>query len=124
MIKSVLVVDDDKICNFLTVNALKKVDERVKIDVVLNGFEAIKKLKENNSFPDLILLDINMPVMDGIDFLRNYKSEGFEGKAKIAIYTSSIREVDKYQTLEYDDVFDYINKPISREKIINLIKQL
>ncbi|MAW64994.1 MAG: response regulator [Flavobacteriales bacterium] len=124
MIKSVLIVDDDNICNFLTINALKKAGVRGKIDVVLNGLEAIKKLKENNSFPNLILLDINMPVMDGIDFLRNYKSEGFEGKTKIAMYTSSIREIDKYQALEYEDVFDFINKPISQKKLINLIKQL
>lgn len=124
MIKSVLIVDDDNICNFLTINALKKAGVRGKIDVVLNGLEAIKKLKENNSFPNLILLDINMPVMDGIDFLRNYKSEGFEGKTKIAMYTSSIREIDKYQALKYEDVFDFINKPISQKKLINLIKQL
>ena len=124
MIKSVLIVDDDNICNFLTINALKKAGVRGKIDVVLNGLEAIKKLKENNSFPNLILLDINMPVMDGIDFLRNYKSEGFEGKTKIAMYTSSIREIDKNQALEYEDVFDFINKPISQKKLINLIKQL
>jgi CheY-like chemotaxis protein len=59
MIKSVLVVDDDEICNFLTVNALKKADVKGVIDVALNGLEAINKLKKNNYFPDLILLDIN-----------------------------------------------------------------
>ncbi len=124
MIKSVLVVDDDNICNFLTVKALKKANIKGDIDVVLNGLEAINRLKENNTFPDLILLDINMPVMDGIDFLRQYKSEGFEGKTKIAMYTSSIREIDKFKALEYEDVFDFIHKPISQEKLINLIKQL
>ncbi len=124
MIKSVLVVDDDNICNFLTVKALKKANIKGDIDVVLNGLEAINRLKENNTFPDLILLDINMPVMDGIDFLRQYKSEGFEGKTKIAMYTSSIREIDKFKALEYKDVFDFIHKPISQEKLINLIKQL
>ena len=124
MIKSVLVVDDDNICNFLTVKALKIANIKGDIDVVLNGLEAINRLKENNTFPDLILLDINMPVMDGIDFLRQYKSEGFEGKTKIAMYTSSIREIDKFKALEYEDVFDFIHKPISQEKLINLIKQL
>tara|TARA_B100001769_G_C22079928_1_gene581808 strand:+ start:448 stop:822 length:375 start_codon:yes stop_codon:yes gene_type:complete len=124
MIKSVLVVDDDNICNFLTIKALKKANIKGDIDVVLNGLEAINRLKENNTFPDLILLDINMPVMDGIDFLRQYKSEGFEGKTKIAMYTSSIREIDKFKALEYEDVFDFIHKPISQEKLINLIKQL
>ena len=124
MIKSVLVVDDDNICNFLTVRALKKANIKGDIDVVLNGLEAINRLKENNTFPDLILLDINMPVMDGIDFLRQYKSEGFEGKTKIAMYTSSIREIDKFKALEYEDVFDFIHKPISYEKLVNIIKEI
>jgi hypothetical protein len=51
MIKSVLVVDDDNICNFLTVKALKKASIKGNIDVVLNGLEAINRLKENNTFP-------------------------------------------------------------------------
>ena len=122
MIKSVLIVDDDEICNFLTVNALRKADVKWVIYIALNGLEAMNKLKKNNSFPDLILLDINMPVMDGIDFLRNYKSEGFEGKTKIAMYTSSVRKIDKSQVLKYKDVFDFIHKPISQDKLINLVK--
>jgi CheY-like chemotaxis protein len=122
MIKSVLIVDDDEICNFLTVNALRKADVKGVINIALNGLEAINKLKKNNSFPDLILLDINMPVMDGIDFLKNYKSEGFEGKTKIAMYTSSVRKIDKSQVLKHKDVFDFIHKPISQDKLINLVK--
>jgi CheY-like chemotaxis protein len=124
MIKSILVVDDDQICNFLTVNALKKAGVKGNIDVVLNGLEAINKLKEKNIFPDLILLDINMPVMDGIGFLKNYKFEGFEGKTKIVMYTSSVREIDKYQAFEYKDVFDFIQKPISQKQVVRLIKEI
>ena len=124
MNKSILVVDDDKICNFLTVNALKKVGIKGNIDVVMNGLEAIKKLKESSTFPDLILLDINMPIMDGMDFLKNYTSEGFEGRTKIAMYTSSIREADKNKAFQYNDVFEFINKPISHQKLVNIIKEI
>ena len=124
MNKSILVVDDDKICNFLTVNALKKAGVKGNIDVVMNGLEAINKLKESSTFPDLILLDINMPVMDGMDFLKNYISEGFEGRTKIAMYTSSIREADKNQALQYSDVFEFINKPISHQKLVNIVKEI
>lgn len=124
MNKSILVVDDDKICNFLTVNALKKAGVKGNIDVVMNGLEAINILKESSTFPDLILLDINMPVMDGMDFLKNYISEGFEGRTKIAMYTSSIREADKNQALQYSDVFEFINKPISHQKLVNIVKEI
>jgi len=53
--------------HFLTVNALKKAGGFGDIEVVINGLEAINLLKETPQFADLILLDINMPVMDGLD---------------------------------------------------------
>ena len=81
-------------------------------------------MKETPQFPDLILLDINMPVMDGLDFLKTFKSEGFEGKSKIAIYTSSIREADKEVAFRYKDVFDFINKPLTNEKLIDLVNKI
>ncbi len=124
MTKSILVVDDDKICNFLTVNALKKAGIEGDIDVVINGLEAINKLKDAFNFPDLILLDINMPIMDGLDFLKTYRENGFEGKSKIAMYTSSIREADKEIAFQYNDVFDFINKPLTHEKLLDLINRL
>lgn len=124
MTKSVLVVDDDKICNFLTVNALKKAGIDGDIEVMINGFDAIKFLKNLDTFPDLILLDINMPIMDGLEFLKTYCNEGFQGKTKIAMYTSSIREADKEIAFKYDDVFEFINKPLTHEKLLDLINKL
>jgi len=124
MQKSVLVIDDDKICNFLTVNALKKAGINGKIEVAINGFEAIKLLKDLEVFPDLILLDINMPIMGGLEFLSNYETQGFLGKTKIAMYTSSIREADKKIAFKYKDVFEFINKPLTHEKLIDLINKI
>jgi|TARA_B110000261_G_C13031171_1_gene336327 CheY-like chemotaxis protein len=124
MLKSVLVIDDDKICNFLTVNALKKTGINGQIEVVINGLEAINLLKEVEIFPDLILLDINMPIMGGLEFLNNYKTLGFLGKTKIAIYTSSIRETDKKIAFKFPDVVKFINKPLTQEKLIDLLNKV
>tara|TARA_B110000211_G_C13799378_1_gene429852 strand:- start:205 stop:579 length:375 start_codon:yes stop_codon:yes gene_type:complete len=124
MTKSVLVIDDDKICNFLTVNALKKAGINGDIEVVINGLEAINFLKAIENFPDLILLDINMPIMDGLEFLKNYENNGFLGRTKIAMYTSSIREADKQVAFKYSDVFDFINKPLTHEKLIDLVNKI
>ncbi len=124
MLKSVLVIDDDKICNFLTVNALKKTGINGQIEVAINGLEAINLLKKAKIFPDLILLDINMPIMGGLEFLNNYKTLGFLGKTKIAIYTSSIREADKKIAFKFPDVVKFINKPLTQEKLIDLLNKI
>lgn len=116
MTESILIVDDDKICNFITLNAFKKAGLK-NVFVAVNGDDALKKLKEAEKFPDLILLDINMPVMNGFEFLENYQKEGFEGQSKIVMYTSSIRESEKKYSLQFKDVCDFVNKPISREQI-------
>ena len=93
-----------------------------------NGKEAYDHLsiiiKENKSLPDIILLDINMPIMGGLEFLSNYETQGFLGKTKIAMYTSSIREADKKIAFKYKDVFEFINKPLTHEKLIDLINKI
>lgn len=124
MTKNVLVVDDDKICNFLTVNALKKAGIQGDINVTINGIEALSFLNEAKPFPDLILLDINMPIMDGLEFLKQFQINGFTGRCKIVMYTSSIRHTDKDQAFQYSDVFDFINKPLTYDKLYELIQKI
>lgn len=124
MIKSVLVIDDDKILSFLTVNSFKQSGKINDIKVAYDGLEALDLLKKTDQFPDFILLDISMPKMDGFEFMEEYYKLGFQNKSKIAIYTSSIEEADKEKAKKYSDIIDFIIKPLSAEKLSEIITEL
>jgi CheY-like chemotaxis protein len=112
---------------------IKKSGITDNIQTVLNGKEAIdfitnkgKFEKEDQVFPQpmLTLLDINMPVMDGWEFLEAYHNleEHQKGKIIIIMLTTSLNPDDKKRAQEIDEVSDFKNKPMSLE-IINDIMQ-
>jgi len=124
MSKSVLLIDDDKVLNFLTANAFKRSEHVTEVFVAYDGIEALHLLDELEEPLDFILLDISMPNMDGFQFLKNYYEKGLNSSAKIAIYTSSIEEADKYKAAEFKDVIDFIVKPLSNEKLDEILAEL
>ena len=124
MSKSVLLVDDDKVLNFLTANAFKRSEQVTEVLVAYDGIEALHLLDELDEPLDFILLDISMPNMDGFQFLENYYKQGLNSSAKIAIYTSSIEEADKHKASKFKDVIDFIVKPLSNEKLEEILTKL
>ncbi len=125
-INCVLLVDDDNINNFINERLLKKLNITHNVKVAMNGEEALDFLKSNaeNLFPELILLDINMPVMDGFEFLQEYKKTNFNGKQQpyIIMLTTSTNpnDVDK---VKKSDVAGYINKPLTEPKIMEIVQK-
>jgi CheY-like chemotaxis protein len=124
MSKSVLLIDDDKVLNFLTANALKRSEHVTEVYVAYDGMEAFDILKSLDEPLDFILLDISMPNMDGFAFLKQYYDLGFSNQAKIAIYTSSIEEADKKKATKFADVIDFIVKPLSIEKLDEILAKI
>jgi CheY-like chemotaxis protein len=129
---SILLVDDDEINNFISVKLIKKTLLNTEISTCLNGKFAIDQLVDiQNSnpdeLPDYILLDINMPIMNGWEFLDEYKRLGLDpkGKTKIYIISSSVFNNDINKAKSYPLVKDFISKPLSIEKIrevLDLVK--
>lgn len=119
-----MLVDDDEINNFISVKLIKKTLLNTEISTCLNGKFAIEQLLEikNTSpdqLPDYILLDINMPIMNGWEFLDEYIRHDIDstGKVKIFIISSSVFNNDINKAKSYTLVKDFISKPLSVDKI-------
>ena len=126
---SVLLVDDDEINNFISIKLIKKALLSTEIIACLNGKYAIDQLVEiqkndPNKLPDYILLDINMPIMNGWEFLDEYKRLNIDpcGKTKIFIISSSVFSNDINKARSYPLVKDFISKPLNVDKIVELFK--
>jgi CheY-like chemotaxis protein len=127
-IDSVLLVDDDSICNFISTSLLKHLHVTEDIHAVTNGKEALRFLKEKAAirtvsvFPEVIFLDLNMPVMDGFDFLDqlNKTMPNLAIACKIYILTSSESPLDIDRCRRYD-IAGYISKPMTEEKLASVV---
>jgi CheY-like chemotaxis protein len=121
---SVLLVDDDEINNFISIKLIKKAILNTDITACLNGKFAIDQLvgiqqKNPHDLPDYILLDINMPIMNGWEFLDEYKRLNIDPlkKTKIYIISSSVVSNDISKAKSYPLVQDFISKPLNVERI-------
>ena len=122
-LKKVLLVEDSPEDQFLSKIAFRKFDQEIEIMCVFDGMEAIEALQVKNFDPDLILLDINMPRMGGLEFLQKYCPEINPDMPPIVVMlTSSEQETDKSTTMSYAAVKDYLIKPIVKENISALIE--
>ncbi len=123
-IDSILLVDDDEICNFISITLLKHLDLVENIHAVTNGKEALRFLKEKAIietaavFPEVIFLDLNMPVMDGFDFLEqlNKTMPDYAYVCKVFILTSSESPLDIDRCRRYE-IAGYISKPLTEQKL-------
>jgi CheY-like chemotaxis protein len=121
----ILIVDDDEISNFLTKATIRYVYEDTEIKTVSNGMQAMEYfLKNPRNIPEIIFLDINMPIMNGFAFLDWYESSGFSGNTKICMLSSSLDIQEKRRALGYRDVVGFINKPLQYESIHAFIESL
>lgn len=126
----ILLVDDNESDNFLHERVIKKAGVADQICVALNGKEALNFLTNNATDntcrkPEVIFLDINMPVMDGWEFLQEYRNLGFDRDSNIVIVmlTTSINPSDKSKAEKYvkSDCFHY--KPLTVHAINQIMQQ-
>jgi len=122
-INNLYVIDDDKIYHFLLKNLFKQNGIAVATSFFHNGNEAIEAIKKNNdanALPDLILLDVNMPIMNGWQFIEEYSKLAVTLPKSSLIYmiSSSNDEVDINKAKGYAEIVkDYLLKPICKEDL-------
>jgi CheY-like chemotaxis protein len=129
-VKTLGIVDDDKIYTFLVKKTIEQTDLVGMIKIFDHGLDAINFLKKNadnpDTLPEIILLDLSMPVLDGWGFLEEYilLSPNLGRKITIYIISSSISPYDIAKAKSISLVTDFIIKPISKEKLIEIFKKL
>jgi CheY-like chemotaxis protein len=128
--ENILLVDDDEISCIVSTAILKGANIGFQIQSVNNGFEALSFLtkecvesKDKNFCPALLFLDLNMPIMDGFEFLEAYTNSETLKKLDISIIilTSSAYSKDLEKAFKYP-IDGFITKPITPEKLQSIFK--
>ena len=133
-IGKILLVDDDEITCYLNRILLEEMEVAKQIESVHDGRQALQYIKRkligtaNPTYEiDLLFLDLNMPVMDGFEFLEELnKSNGIDSnRLKIIILTSSENKKDAAEAAFYNElVHTYVTKPLEEEKLKELLDTL
>ncbi|MET0759301.1 MAG: response regulator [Flavobacterium sp.] len=127
-VKNLMIIDDDDVFVFLTKKTIALVNVVANIRVFDNGLDSINYIKENWANPDLlpevIFLDLSMPIMDGWQFLDEYilLEPKIEKEIIIYVISSSISPEDLKKAKSINVVADFIVKPITKEKLREVIK--
>lgn len=122
-LKNILLVDDDEATNFIHRMVIKQSDCAENIVIKENGIDALNYLKSEingkHPRPDLIFLDINMPAMDGWEFLDEYKAlpKYQQANTVIVMLTTSLNPEDREKANNIPEISDFISKPLTIEKM-------
>jgi len=125
----ILLVDDDLPTNFINERILRKMDCTERIIAVQGGFDALEYLKstveEKHPQPDLIFLDINMPGMNGWEFLESYENLEINQKSKaiIVMLTTSLNPDEKDKAGQIPQISGFLNKPLFADRVKEILEE-
>lgn len=122
----VVIVDDDSIVLFLHKVLIDRSSLPSAAGSFKNGKEALEYISQNGirETPCLVLLDINMPVMSGWDFLEAIQEKDFKENIYVAMVTSSINSKDAEHAKQYPQVIDFLVKPLKKETCDHLLEKM
>lgn len=123
MSKVICIIDDDPIYQFLINKIIGNANAEHDVMFFKNGKEALDYfMEDSNNLPDIILLDLEMPVMDGWDFLKEIEPLHTDNTA-IYIVSSSISHEDKEKAKAFPKIKGHFSKPMNSNKIEEITKK-
>ncbi len=125
-IKTAYIIDDDEIIVYLTDKIIKEEQFCEKSETFNNGQLALGRIKEaianKDELPEVMLIDINMPVMDGWELLDELVKLPLEKPIPLIIFTSSINPADREKAFTYASIKGYIQKPLTVHKLDKILR--
>lgn len=122
--KPILLVEDDQVDAMTVKRALNEIRVTNKLNIVENGAEALSFLrKSENKDPCIILLDLNMPKMNGIEFLKIVKQDKTLKRIPVVVLTTSEEEQDRINSFDLG-VAGYMQKPVDYQKFVEVVKAI
>jgi len=121
-------IDDDQVFQFVTSKTLKKINPDVKVEKFLDGEQGIDRIKNSidnqKGLPDVVLLDINMPFLNGWQFLKEFRSieDKIEKEVHIYMLTSSDDPEDLEKAKQFSELSGYLIKPVTEDELEVLIR--
>ncbi len=126
--KSIFIIDDDRIYQLVMAKTMQRLDASVQVNSYLDGSDALEAIAGNLAkgvpLPELIFLDINMPNMDGWDFLDRFLGLVPEPATRIYLTSSSVAFEDKHKAMLYPSIKQFLIKPIPKETLIEVMKTI
>ena len=122
--KSILLVEDDAVDAMTVRRALKELHVNNPLTQVENGEEALQYLRQPDQvMPCIILLDLNMPVMGGIEFLQVAKNDAVLRRIPVVVLTTSEEQEDKVESFQLG-VAGYMRKPVDYPNFVEMIRAI
>ncbi len=121
----VMLIDDNEDDNFFHKIVLKEAGVTDNIKVAESGIEALEFLTNGGDIPELMFLDINMPKMNGWEFLNEYRKLRVDQRAQVIIImlTTSLNPADSEKAHQIPEINGFETKPLTKEKLSNILER-
>ena len=122
--KPILLIEDDTVDQVTVTRALKEIKVTNKLFIVNNGEEGLEHLRnKKNLEPGIILLDLNMPRMNGIEFLKIVKHDNSLKQIPVVVLTTSSEDSDRLESFKLG-IAGYMTKPVDYIKFVEVVKSI